>query len=199
MPGSYMQLSLVFLFVLVFVLKCILTRRKGIHVFLTLDRRKPRKQRFFEVLPIILFSFLILGVLREILRSTPSNFLFHDIGLPGWINGAGKFFGFASLVFLVAGYWQLGDNWRMGTGEEERTRLVVNGIFSMTRNPVYLFFIIFSLAFFLVRGSLFYALIFILVTLSLHRVILYEERSLEKAFREQYRDYRKRVPRYLFR
>ncbi len=197
MEYQKIQLIYIFLFVFIFLLKYLLTYKKGIHVFLTLDRAKDKKQRFFEILPIVLFSILIFSALNEAFSWGALKFLFAGFCFPEVVTYSGIILGGISFVFLITGYYQLGDNWRMGSGEEEKKKLIVSGIFSATRNPVYLYFIIFSFSLFLMTGKLIYAFLFFLIIWSMHKLISYEEKSLEKAFKEKYLEYKKRVPRYL--
>jgi protein-S-isoprenylcysteine O-methyltransferase Ste14 len=98
-----------------------------------------------------------------------------------------------TLIFTL-GMGRLGGSLRMGLPLEE-TVLVTSGIYSLTRNPVYV-------GIFLLMGA---SLVFAFSWLNLaaavigvvlhHRIILAEERFLALQFK-QYEDYRNRVNRY---
>ena len=85
---------------------------------------------------------------------------------------------------MAPGHYQLADNWRVGSGEEGKKELIVSGIFSITKNPVYLYFTVFSFLLFLMIGKLIYFFLFLLVALSPHGIILYEEKNLEKLLKK---------------
>ena len=38
--------------------------------------------------------------------------------------------------------WQMGNSWRIGVDPEERTALVVEGIFGVVRNPIFTFMLV---------------------------------------------------------
>jgi protein-S-isoprenylcysteine O-methyltransferase Ste14 len=43
-----------------------------------------------------------------------------------------------SLLFLLVAQAQMGNAWRIGIDEKNRTELVSNGLFSLSRNPIFL-------------------------------------------------------------
>lgn len=81
---------------------------------------------------------------------------------------------------------------------EESSALVTDGPFAFSRNPIYLGALVSLFGIFLVLGSLSpFALIPPFVYIIHTRFILVEERMLEDAFGETYRDYKGRVRRWL--
>jgi len=75
--------------------------------------------------------------------------------------------------------------------------LITEGIYSRVRNPRYLEFIVFVLAYVSFAN---YAGIWVLYALTfpvLHGVVLLEERELRQRFGAEYAEYCRRVPRYL--
>jgi protein-S-isoprenylcysteine O-methyltransferase Ste14 len=81
---------------------------------------------------------------------------------------------------------------------EESTALVTDGPFAFSRNPIYLGAVVGLFGIFVVLGSLSpLAVIPPFVYIIRTRFIAVEERMLEAAFGEAYRDYMKRVRRWI--
>ena len=108
-----------------------------------------------------------------------------------------------SVIFLVAGnlflipaYYTLSIFTRVGLPESPHV-IKTNGIYRITRNPMYVSFWFFFVACFLLAPSLLAALLIIFCLTVHHFVILNEEKFLENSFGDQYLSYKGRVPRYL--
>ncbi len=80
----------------------------------------------------------------------------------------------------------------------DTTSLVTSGVFSISRNPMYVGMLLLLLAFVLWLGevSAFFAVIIFFVSLDQFQ-IRSEEQSLREKFGEAYTEYAKRVPRWL--
>ncbi len=109
------------------------------------------------------------------------------IGLVSW------FLGFA-LLFI--GRFELGSSFRLGT-PKEHTGLKVEGLFRLSRNPMYVGM------YATVVASALYTLNPIVIVLGAfviaihHSIVLAEENYMQKVFGKEYLDYRNRVRRYL--
>lgn len=78
------------------------------------------------------------------------------------------------------------------------TALVTQGPYRLSRNPMYLGFTLLYLGIALLAGSLWPLLFLPLVLLAMHfGVIVREEAYLERRFGDAYREYRRRVNRWL--
>jgi len=78
------------------------------------------------------------------------------------------------------------------------TALVTEGPYRLSRNPMYLGFTLLYLGIALLAGSLWPLLFLPLVLLAMHfGVIVREEAYLERRFGDAYREYRRRVNRWL--
>ena len=102
--------------------------------------------------------------------------------------------GFVTFVLALGA---LGNSWRLGIDENHPGLLVTTGIYSYSRNPIYLFFDLYFLGTFLVNGSLFFLIAAVLVALNLHHQILQEERFLASAHGATYEAYFAGVARYV--
>jgi len=102
-----------------------------------------------------------------------------------------------AFVIFVLALSALGNSWRLGIDENHPGPLVTTGIYSYSRNPIYLFFDLYFLGTFLINGSLFFLTMTVLVTLILHYQILQEERFLVSAHGAAYVTYCARTARYI--
>jgi protein-S-isoprenylcysteine O-methyltransferase Ste14 len=76
-------------------------------------------------------------------------------------------------------------------------RLLTDGIYARTRNPRYLEFLAFSLAYVAFANYVGTWVLFALTFPAIHLVVLLEEPELRERFGEEYEEYCRRVPRYL--
>ncbi len=72
-----------------------------------------------------------------------------------------------------------------------------NGLYKYSRNPMYVAFFLYFLGCSLLINSLFYFIILLIFQISVHYLILSEERWCIKGFGEEYNKYMKNVRRYI--
>jgi hypothetical protein len=114
----------------------------------------------------------------------------------GWILMVGVVL--VSLAVLLHG-WAAGYLARAGYAERE-TVLTVRGPYRHNRNPYYAAHMTMDLGFFFLGGWALFYLLYLPVILSVYRRwVLKEERFLEKEFGEDYRTFKREVPRWRFR
>ena len=89
------------------------------------------------------------------------------------------------------------DSWRIGIDEENKTELVTNGFFAISRNPIFLGIMIANIGLFLVLPNAFTLLIIALSTVSINTQIRLEEEFLVKEFGEKYTEYKQSVNRWI--
>jgi len=126
--------------------------------------------------------------------------LLPPLDLPSWrwlplrLLGAGMVVAGSALNLLA--HIRLGDNWRLGIGQDVSGRLVTTGIYALSRHPIYLFFNLYLSGTLLIEGRPLLLPFWLVVGLLLHFEALREERFLEARFGEAWCEYRKRVRRY---
>jgi len=91
------------------------------------------------------------------------------------------------LILTIAGLINLGKSTRLGIPEEDTERRT-NGLYKISRNPIYLGFNLFSLAAVLSVGSFVVLIVALYSIVVYHLIILAEEKFLE---------YKKNVRRYI--
>jgi len=110
-----------------------------------------------------------------------------------WIGAALLFI---AVLLVYSSFLYLGKANRLGLPEEE-TFLRTDGIYKISRNPMYLGFAIIS------TGSVLYYpnplnIIFAILSILIHhKIILSEENFLSGRFNIRWEEYKKRIPRYL--
>ncbi len=104
--------------------------------------------------------------------------------------------GFIIFVWALISF---GTSWRVGIDEKAPGDLVTRGIFSVSRNPIFLFLDLYFIGTFLINGALILLIFALVFALGLHYQIIQEERFLAKNYGRAYQDYRSRTARYLGR
>lgn len=127
--------------------------------------------------------------------------------VPGWlkielVKGLpGRMAGIALIILAFAIHFAamraLGAAWRLGLDERGAGELVVHGIYAYSRNPVYLFFVLYFTGTYLVNGQSVFLLFLALLVPLIHWMVLREERFLAERYGAAYHTYRDRVSRYL--
>jgi protein-S-isoprenylcysteine O-methyltransferase Ste14 len=100
------------------------------------------------------------------------------------------------IVFALA-YVSFGDSWRVGFDVKTPGALVTTGVFSVSRNPIYLFLDLWFIGSFLINGTLIFLIFALLTVAAIHWQIRQEETFLSSLYGQAYRDYCQRTGRYL--
>ncbi|KOY52236.1 methyltransferase family protein [Polaribacter dokdonensis] len=109
----------------------------------------------------------------------------------GWV------FLILSLIVVWFSQTQMANSWRIGIDEKNKTELVTSGMFSISRNPIFLGIMIANIGLFLVIPDAFTLLIISLSVISINTQIRLEEDFLKQEFGNEYLKYRKKVRRWL--
>jgi protein-S-isoprenylcysteine O-methyltransferase Ste14 len=115
---------------------------------------------------------------------------------PDWIRWASLGFWILGFVLLLAGRLTMGESFRIGS-PQERTGLRVDGLFKVSRNPMYLGVFTTLLAATLYTLNPVVALVAIFIVAVHHRIVLAEEAYLQGVFGAEYAEYCRRVGRYI--
>ncbi len=99
------------------------------------------------------------------------------------------------LIFLAQ--HQMRNSWRFGIDAETKTQLITKGIFSLSRNPIYLGMLVMVLGFFFVLPAAATLLLLALTYVLLQVQVRLEEEFLSKMQGQEYLDYMKKVRRWI--
>lgn len=111
------------------------------------------------------------------------------------------FIGFAllhfSIIWIFIAQMQMGTNWRIGIDEKNKTNLVTKGLFSVSRNPIFLGILIAVFGVFMILPNVFTFFIAFTGYIVIQIQIKLEEEFLLKEFGEDYNIYKKNTRRFL--
>ena len=120
--------------------------------------------------------------------------------LPDWARILGAVLGALGIAAFAAAMLCMKDSWRAGVSAREKTELVTDGIYRISRNPAFLGFDLMYLGILLLFFSWPLCVLTALAALLLHvQVVCVEEAHLRVAFGQAYLDYCGQVCRYIGR
>lgn len=189
---SYTILALIVLAIFygIYFAKMLLQKRKGIRTH-QIGRRKERELHRVETL----MSIATFGIVVVQLGS---------IAL-GWnrMPANGRFTGFCigilgDAIFLISVVC-MKDSWRAGIPDQDKTKLITDGIYQFSRNPAFLGFDLMYIGMFLLYCNVLTGIYTLFAMTMLHLQILQEEKFMAQSFGEDYLAYKKKVFRYLGR
>ena len=102
-----------------------------------------------------------------------------------------------SLILVWVAQSQMANSWRIGIDEKNKTELITSGLFSISRNPIFLGIMIANVGLLLIIPNAFTLLIISLSTVSINTQIRLEEDFLEKLHGTTYTIYCSHVRRWI--
>ncbi|MDO4517495.1 MAG: isoprenylcysteine carboxylmethyltransferase family protein [Bacillota bacterium] len=120
--------------------------------------------------------------------------------LPPWSRSLGAVLGFLGAAVFLCSVLTMGTNWRAGVSETDRTELVTQGIYQISRNPAFLGFDLVYLGVLLMFFNWVLFAVSLFAVLMLHlQIVNVEEDFLIETFGQDYLVYQKKVNRYFGR
>jgi protein-S-isoprenylcysteine O-methyltransferase Ste14 len=162
-----------------------------------------RGQGIWRIIEVLGFLALILCAIEVLLRAFRLRFdLFPDPVNVSWLQTQPiRFVGVAliiiGLVPFILAFVNFGTSWRIGIDRETPGALVTGGIFAVTRNPIFVAFLLFLFGIFLINGTWFFLIFALLAVVAIHFQILREEEFLKQQYGQSYANYCRRAARYL--
>ncbi len=101
------------------------------------------------------------------------------------------------LILLVIGLVLIFRTGHILFHEETPSMLITTRIFARTRNPIYLGVLIIYLGFIFLSVSLISIIGFIFALILYNWIVNFEENDLEEIFKEEYKEYKKKVPKWI--
>ena len=126
----------------------------------------------------------------------------HDLGRLDWLaNETARLVGLGlvltSVIWIGAAQSEMGRSWRIGIREGERPKLVTSGLFSISRNPVFLGMIAAAIGLFLSSPTVVTMMALTATWLGVQVQVRLEEQHLSAVLGAEYAAYRQRVRRWL--
>lgn len=109
----------------------------------------------------------------------------------------GLIFLIVSLIISGASLFYLGDSWRVGVIEDQKTELITSGIYQYTRNPYFVSYLVMFFAYIILLQNILFPGLLIVAIFFVHRMILREEKYLKSQHLDAFSQYKKKVPRYI--
>ncbi|MDR0304758.1 MAG: isoprenylcysteine carboxylmethyltransferase family protein [Chitinispirillales bacterium] len=149
----------------------------------------------FVIIPIV-FSFFY-GISASVFDLPFPETLKNHFWNPDFLIVAAIIVCSSALVWFGVTLKIFGKSFRVGIDENTKDELVTNGTFAIGRNPIYLAFITFFIGIFTAYPNITTLVFSLLVTATIHRQILREEKFLKNHYGAQYEEYCKKVRRYV--
>ena len=188
---NILSVCLFALFVVIVLIRAAILRRRGIRVLVFGQTDKSD----FILVP------LVLAIAYTALAKTFGLPIWNILIRPFWNSEIPGWFGLALCVTAAIGFAltliSFGASFRVGIDENKPDKLITSGMFSLSRNPIYVCFLLFLTGLFIVHRNIVIAVGIALFAAAIHRQILREEKFLLSHYDEEYRDYQKKVRRYL--
>jgi protein-S-isoprenylcysteine O-methyltransferase Ste14 len=114
-----------------------------------------------------------------------------------WLRSAGVVMLLLSLVWIGVAQSQMGEAWRIGIDTDHRTPLIQNGLFGISRNPIFFGMMVTLLGLFLTLPNALTLLTCVLGVVLMGIQVRLEEEYLTQVHPKAYPEYRQRVRRWL--
>lgn len=182
-------LIILFVFYLCYFMKMFQQRKQGIQT----DHMGKGKKGIEKKIEIMMKTATILTFIVEII-----SIYFNTTMFPRSIRMVGILLGMMGDIIFIISVLTMKESWRAGVSYEEKTDLITDGIYQISRNPAFLGFDL------VYTGMCFMFLNPVLVVISLLAIIMFhlqikyvEEPFLKQEFKEQYLQYYQQVNRYI--
>ena len=182
-------LIILFVFYLCYFMKMFQQRKQGIQT----DHMGKGKQGIQKKIEILMKTATILTFIVEII-----SIYFNTTAFPLIIRIIGMVLGILGNIIFIVSVLTMKESWRAGVSYEEKTDLITNGIYQISRNPAFLGFDLVYLGMCLMFFNTILLIISLLAMIMFHLQIKYvEEPFLKQEFKEQYLRYYQQVNCYI--
>jgi len=186
-----LSLCIFILFVVIIWIRAIMLKKHGINVIVF---GKTDRKEFIYLLLIMVIGFSLLMVIFGLPLWLYMVHPFWKSELPGWF---GLLLYALSIIGFVVTLANFGKSFRVGIDEKQPDKLITGGVFTFSRNPVYLCFLVYFLGLLLIFRNVALIIVTIIAMIMIHRRILREESFLSSYYGQEYKEYCIKVRRYL--
>ncbi|PKN17274.1 MAG: hypothetical protein CVU71_17240 [Deltaproteobacteria bacterium HGW-Deltaproteobacteria-6] len=195
---DYFQMGSLMVFLSIFFGRTFWLKRKGTEVI----RLGSGKKGFPALLEKSFLIFFPLWLLQIFIHSLNLKVQFlPDLVTKPFFTGAlvqsaGVFMISAGILLFIGSLVSFKTSWRIGIDTVAPGGLITTGVFSVSRNPIFLSMDMYFLGTFLICSNLFFLLCFIGMACGFHFQIRQEEAFLNARYGNHYREYMTQVHRY---
>jgi protein-S-isoprenylcysteine O-methyltransferase Ste14 len=188
MPGYLGALTIVLLLGIVLI-RVFLLKKRGISAmkFGNIDKTD------FLIIPFAFFYFYVVFAAAFGWPGVDTQELFRSEAV-SWF---GVSFCLVGLIVILWSLISFQDSFRVGIDTDHPDRLIMDGVFGFSRNPIYVAFAIILVGEFLILPNWIKLIYIVGATWLFHRQVLREEKYLRRHHGEAYAEYCNRVRRYL--
>jgi protein-S-isoprenylcysteine O-methyltransferase Ste14 len=176
-----------------FFLKNFALRKRGIRVIRLMRGDKPKKTYIIEL---FLAAVTVAVPVTELASVIFIRFL-TPLTVNTTLRWDGLILAFIGTAFFGAALAAMRENWRAGIDRTQETRLVVRGVYRISRNPAFVGFDLFYAGFAMAFSNPANIALSVAAVVLFHLQILEEEKYLKETFGEEYLNYAKKTMRYL--
>ena len=145
------------------------------------------------LIALLFFSVLMFSIFQKFyLYLCPIHFLQNSI-----VQLIGLVLIHFSLIWISVAQFQMSNSWRIGIDENNRTELVTTGIFSISRNPIFLGMILSVLGLFLITPNAIMFCLTFTTYIIIQIQIRLEEEFLERQHTKNYINYKQKTRRLI--
>jgi len=147
---------------------------------------------YFKVLPLFSFMVILMFLTSGYEYLGPINWLEHSYSI-----SVGLFLLISTLFWIWVSQSKMGQAWRIGIDTQNQHNLVTQGVFSLSRNPIFLGIKLNTLGFFLLLPNALSLAIFLVGGLLIDIQVRLEEDYLTDKYGDAYTEYCSKVGRWL--
>jgi protein-S-isoprenylcysteine O-methyltransferase Ste14 len=196
---DYYQVITLIVFLIVFFGRTIWLRKNGTKVFVIGSGKKGvtalLEKSFLIFFPIWLIEIGIhsFNIDTQFLPLVMVKLIFKN----QIIQFAGAVVLFVSLLVFCLALISFNSSWRVGIDTAAPGELITTGVFSVTRNPIFLSMDLYFLGTFLIYSNLFFLMCFVCIALGFQFQLRQEESFLLARYGDKYRKYMAQVNRFI--
>lgn len=185
-------LTIVIVFYISYIIKMIILRQRGIKGDILGKGIKSKNRTAFERL-LKLVSYL--GAFVKTLSIVSPNLIW-SVYQSMFAITCGLLISILGTIIYIKALADMGNNWRAGFSNDQKTELVTNGIYRWSRNPAFLGFDLLYFGCAIAFPNILNITVATLAIVFFHLQIRGEEEFLSNAFGSDYAAYKKTVRRY---
>ncbi len=182
---------LIVIFYAIYYGKAMSQKKNGIKTNQIKDQTKGKEYRIGVIMSLATVIVLVVELIAIFLNATFFPTVVRVLGIVAA--------GLGDIVFFMS-VTTMGTSWRAGVNKSEKTNLVTNGIYSISRNPAFLGFDLVYIGILLMFFAWWHLIFAVFAIVMLHlQIVMVEEPFLPSVFGEKYINYKNKVGRYLGR